>query len=489
MLLRRSAVAVVLLCSGLLAVTIPSRAAQHRSRSLPVTCSSPAARQLFRQAMADFENLRTEQALAEWRKAAQQDPNFAQADILVAYLTQNPAEEISALAKAKELEPKVTPGERLLIEWLGGVREGRYVPAIAAMNDLLAMYPHDRRVAFLAGRWLIQQGRYDHGELLLEHAISLYPSYPAAINELGYAYVYNGEFQKATTMMQKYVALQPSQPNPQDSYAEILRLSGDFAGALQHYRKALQLDPKFASSQLGLADTYALMGDEEKARQEYQKAIALADGEGERLQYELQQAATYVRERRYVQADQAYRALAQEAHREGFDRMEAEAYRSMGMYQPLVASAMKSLDQAEKALHDHHISQSGQEEEQALILKVRVSRALQAGDQPTALQAMRQLQGMAAASRSDVVQRSFHAAAGALAMAQKNFTEAVANLEEDQNNPLSLQLLWQAYQKTGAHEDTAVLRADMAALNDPTLEQALVDPQLRASLGAVAAHP
>jgi hypothetical protein len=113
---------------------------------------------------------------------------------------------------------------------------------------------------------------------------------------------------------------------------------------------------------------------------------------------------------------------------------------------------------------------------------------VQAGDQKTALQRVRQLQAMAATSRSQVVQRSFHAAAGALAMAQKSYTQAVANLEEDQNNPLSLQLLWQAYQKTGAREDTAVLRADMAALNDPTLEQALVDPQLRASLGVVAAH-
>ena len=486
--LRRSAVAVMLLCSGVLAVTIHARAARHRSRLLPITSSSPAALKTFQQAMVDMENLRTEQALAEWRTAAQQDPNFAQAEILVAYLTQNPAEEMSALAKAKDLEPKVTPGERLLIQWLSGVREGRYVPAIAAMNDLLAMYPHDRRIAFLAGRWLIQQARYDHGELLLEHAISLYPNYPAAINELGYACAYNGEFQKATAMMQKYVALQPAQPNPQDSYAEILRLSGDFAGALQHYRQALQLDPKFASSQLGLADTYALMGDESKARQEYQKAIPLADGEGERLQYGMQEAATFVRERRYVQADHAYRALAEEAHRQGFARVEAEAYRSMALYQPLVSSAMNSLDQAEKALQDRRISQSDVESEKALILRVRVKRALQGGDQKTALEAMRQLQSMAATSRSQVVQRSFHAAAGALALAQKNYTEAVANLEEDQNNPLSLQLLWQAYQKTGAHEDFAVLRADMAALNDPTLEQALVDPQLRASLGAVT-HP
>jgi hypothetical protein len=105
------------------------------------------------------------------------------------------------------------------------------------------------------------------------------------------------------------------------------------------------------------------------------------------------------------------------------------------------------------------------------------------------VESVQQLQTMAASSRSEVVQRSYHAAAGALAMAQAKYTQAVAHLEEDQNNPLSLELLWQANAKTGAREEAQALRSDMAALNDPTLEQALVDPRLRASLSGVAAHP
>lgn len=488
--LRRSALVAVLLCSGALAVTGQSTAAHpSRGKLLPITTSSPAARKLFQKAMVNMEDLRTEWALAGWRAAARKDPNFAQAEILVAYLTQDPAEEMAALARARELEPRVTPGEKLLIEWLSGVRQSRYVPAIAAMNDLLAMYPKDRRIAFLAGRWMIQQGRYDHGEMLLEQAIALYPNYPAAVNELGYAYAYNSEFPKALAMMEKYVDLQPTEPNPQDSYAEILRLSGNFIGALEHYRKALELDPNFVSSQVGIADTYALMGDEDQARHEYEKAIAVADGEGPRLQYGLQEAATYVRERRYVQADQAFRALADEAHRQGFGRVEADAYRSLAMYEPQVSAAMKSLDQAEKALQDHQVSQSDREQEHALILGVRARRALLAGDQAAALKSVQQLQTMAASSRSEVVQRSYHAAAGALALAQGKYTQAVAHLEEDQNNPLSLELLWRAYGKTGAREEAQALRSNMAALNDPTLEQALVGPQLRARLSGVAAHP
>jgi tetratricopeptide (TPR) repeat protein len=484
--LRGSALVVVLLCGGAFASARHFPARRPHPKLLPITTSSPAARKLFQQAMLNMEDLRLEQALAGWREAVKKDPRFAQAEILVAYLTQDPAEEISALDAAKELEPRVTPGEKLLIEWLSGVRQGRYVPAIAAMNDLLAMYPRDRRVAFLAGRWLIQQGRYDYGEVMLERAIALYPDYPAAVNELGYAYAYNGEFKKAIATMEKYVALQPSEPNPQDSYAEILRLAGDYSGALEHYRKALELDPNFVSSQLGLADTYALMGDEDQARHEYDKAIAVADGEGARLQYGLQEAATYVRERRYVEADQAFRALAAEAHSAGFARVEADAYRSMALYEPQLPAAMSSLDQAAEALQDHQLSASDREEEQAMIAAARARRALAAGQQKVAAAAVQQLAEMAQASRSRVVQRCYHASAGALAMAQGKYTEAVAHLQEDQNNPLSLQLLWQAYEKTGVREEAQALRSDLAALNNPTLEQALVDPQLRASLSAAA---
>jgi lipopolysaccharide biosynthesis regulator YciM len=120
---------------------------------------------------------------------------------------------------------------------------------------------------------------------------------------------------------------------------------------------------------------------------------------------------------------------------------------------------------------------------------VRARRELQSSDRTAAVKSVLQLQTLAASSRSEVVQRSYHAAAGALAMGQGNYTQAVAHLEEDQNNPLSLELLWQAYEKTGAREQAAALRSDVAALNDPTLEQALVGPQLRASLSRAAAHP
>src|SRR5438045_5652472 len=101
------------------------------------------------------------------------------------------------------------------------------------------------------------------------------------------------------------------------------------------------------------------MGEQDKARQEYDIAIVGADSEGDRLEYAMQSAATYVREHRYVEADQAFRSVANEADKEGFARIEAAAWRSMAMYQPQFAAALGDAEQAEQALRDaHSISKS-----------------------------------------------------------------------------------------------------------------------------------
>jgi tetratricopeptide (TPR) repeat protein len=227
---------------------VPGWARTHApSNQMPVSTRSGPARRLFERAMADLEALRTQQAVDGWRAATKADAQFAQAFVLIGYLTTNPAEESWALARAQQLASKASPGEQLLISWICGVRAGNTVPAIAAMNDLLSMYPDDRRVAFLAGRWLVTRQRYEQAEMLLERAVAAHPDYPAAINELGYAYAYGGHFRKAFAMMERYISLEPANPNPQDSYAEILRHSGDFKGALQHYGEALKLDPSLSA--------------------------------------------------------------------------------------------------------------------------------------------------------------------------------------------------------------------------------------------------
>jgi tetratricopeptide (TPR) repeat protein len=452
------------------------------SATLPVTTSSPAARKEFERAMVDLEALRRADALNDLRAAIKRDPKFAQAQILISHLTHDPDEQGAARARAEQLAAQVTPGERLLIRWLSGVQENSYVPAISAMNDLLAMYPKDHRTAFLAGRWLVHQRRYAQGIFVLEHAVALFADYPAAINELAYAYAFSGNFEKASALMERYVQLQPDQPNPYDSYGEILRAAGQYDAALDKYRMAIRVDPTFGS-EFGVADTFAVMGREEEARSEYAKALVFVTSESDRVEYELQSALTWIRENNHKQVDKSLHEVARHAHAVGLAKIEAEANRIMAMSAPDYKDASHHLKAAEHALDEGHlISKSDREEERALVLAVAARRAAQNKSMEAAAKTVAQLEGMASRSRSQAIQLAYHSAAGAVLVEQGNYAEAIPHLQEDTENPESLLLLWKSYRQTGAQEDAKILAARLSGMNEPTVEQALVVPQFRVEL-------
>jgi len=239
-----------------------------------------------------------------------------------------------------------------------------------------------------------------------------------------------------------------------------------------------------------VADTYALMGKETDARDEYERAIVFAGSESDKVQRELQSAITWIREDNHKQAEKALGNVAKHAHAAGLARWEAEAYRILALYEPDFKAAMRDLQEAQNALQGQRtISASDRDEELASILSVRAKRAATAQDFDSAAKTVQQLQGMAANSRSQVIQVCFHAAAGAVLVAQRKFAEAIPHLEENPSDPMSMQLLWRAYASTGATADAEAVAARLAALNVPTVEQAFVVPQFRASLVSQAGQP
>jgi tetratricopeptide (TPR) repeat protein len=482
----------VVLCSAAFAEVkaSPARAAHGTvPNKLPVTTVSAQARHRFERAMHNQEDMRRDDALQDLRAAVKSDAHFAQALILISYLSHNPEEQRATRIRAKQLVSRVTPAERLLIRWLAGVQENNYLPAIAAMNDLLMKYPKDQRLAFLAGGWLVSQERYRQAVVVLERAVSLDPDYPAALNELGYAYAFSGDFEKGFAAMERYVALEPDQPNPHDSYGEILRLAGKFDAALEQYRMSIRIDPHFGS-ELGVADTYALMGREDDARREYARAAVFVSSESDKVEYELQSAATWIRENNRKQAERVLRDVAKHARTAGLARLEAEAHRILAMYATDHKTAVKEVQAAQTALQERRgISRSDRDEEQARIFRVLATRSAEAQAKESAASAVTQLENMAQNSRSQVIQLCYHAAVGATLIAEEKYAEAIPHLEEDSSDPLSMRLLWRAYGSTGAGDLAEALATRLAALNVPTIEQALVVPQFRASLVSQSHQP
>jgi len=479
--MRRSiCVLIVLIGLGFAAPMYAHHLKQAATASMPVTTSSAQARSLYEKGMQDYENLYLERCNDDWRAAVKADPNLAVAWAWIAFNSSDPKEITSAREQAKALASKATPGEKLMVSWVVKVQEGDFIGGIAAMNDLLEMYPKDKHLLYLAGNWLMGENGDEQARRIMEKALALDKNYPAALNDLAYLYARNREFAKAFADMDRYVALLPNEPNPQDSYGELLRMSGNFEGSLQHYRAALKIDPDFVTSQAGLGDTYAVMGNQEQARIEYDKAIRYAHNEADRLTYGMQKATTWVREGKFDEADKLLQEIAQTAHAKEQDLQEAQAYRQAAEYQADDNAALKYLQSAEESLgHRSTISKGDKDEEVSRILRNRAVRAAHAGNPALADASLKQLEAMAAGSRNRVIQSSYNGAAGTLLIDQKKFDEAITFLEEDQDNPFTMQLLVQAYYQTNQSDKLHEIEAKLRGTNVATMEQAVVVPAVR----------
>ncbi len=451
-----------------------------QSATMPVTTSSAKARELWDKGVTDYENLYLERCNEDWRAAVKEDPSLAVAWAWIAFNSGDPQEVSDARAKAKALAPKLNPGEQLMVAWISKVQEGDFLGGITAMNDMLEMYPRDKHLLYLAGNWLMGEDGNEQAQRIMEKALAIDKNFPAALNDLAYIDARNRQFAKALAAMDRYVAMLPKEPNPQDSYGELLRMSGNFEGALVHYRAALKIDPDFVSSQLGLGDTYAFMGNQEQARVEYDKAIRFAHTEADRFTYGMQKAMTYVRDGNYAAADKEFLEIAETAHAKEHDLQEAQALRHMAEYQADDNVALKHLKLAEESLsHRSTISASDRDEELSRILRNLAVRAAHAGNQSLADKSLQQLEAMANGSRNRVIQASYHGAAGTLLMDQKKYEEAIAQLEEDHDNPFTMELLVQAYYQTMQTEKLHEVEARLRGTNVPTMEQALVVPAAR----------
>src|SRR5215813_5518824 len=453
-------------------ITTADPPANGSARVVPVTTKSAEARDLYIHAMVKLENLHGEEALQDLRKAVALDPDFALANVIISFPTidpiVDPAEQVSAREKANAAKSKVSRGEQLIIDWITNTTEGHMVPAIQAMNEVLDEYSNDKHLAWLAGVWMENQQQWKRAIPIFERAIKLDSDFAAPLNEVAYCYARYRMYDKAFDAMQRYIGLLPNEANPQDSYAEILRMGGKFEDALIHYHASLKIDPGFVESQLGIADTYALMGDQVRARSEYAIAIQHARSKSQAANWTMNAAVSYLREKNFSGADAAFRAAARQAHQNDLAVQEAEAYRMMAAYQTDGPAALQLLKKGEEVLKEKHtIAASVLQEELALVLRERATRAARDGKFSLAVTTLQRLQKMAESSQDQNIQLAYDGAAGAVLVAQGKYEEAVPHLESDDRNPLSIRLMITVYRKQGVADLAEQTAKILAAWNEP----------------------
>jgi len=446
---------------------------------LPLTTRSPEAARLFDEGLHLRYDYHTEQALVKWREATIKDPDFAQAWAYIVWLGLDPGEVKQAAEKAQLASRSVTPGEKLLVKWMVSTNEGRFLDAIAAMNDLLAMYPRDSQLNYEAGLWLQSQGDYEGAAKFTRRALEIDPNFAGALNTLAYDLALMHEYDQAILYLKRYVEAEPNDPNPRDSLAEILQQAGRLEESLAEYREALKLDPKFYTSQLGLGNDYALLGKKDRAREEYAKALPMALTPQDRLDCQIQSAITYAREDNVQQARVELRAVLAEATKLHLSAYRSSIHQYLALLAESRAAAFQHLDEAEAVLQGPGMSGKGRSGLLAHTLRMRARLAAEDGKLEMARAAVLRLQKMVLTNRSNAVERTYHGANGALLAAESKTGAAIEELREDPAWPFSMAKLAELQAASGNAEDAAATRAGLKADYGTTLEDWLVVRRFR----------
>ena len=164
---------------------------------ITVSTKSPQARAYFEQGLAECQTLHLREGFALWRKAEKADPDFALVHILLSNFSRDPAERVSEREKALASRRFASREEQLVIDWLSNSSQGRWVPAIQAMNEALEKYGNHKMVVRLGGMWLDGQRQWSRSIGLYQQALQLDPKFGDAWNSLAYCYARTGDFDKA----------------------------------------------------------------------------------------------------------------------------------------------------------------------------------------------------------------------------------------------------------------------------------------------------
>jgi cytochrome c-type biogenesis protein CcmH/NrfG len=451
---------------------------------LPITTSSPEAAKLFEEGLRLRLKFRWEEALAKWREATRKDPSFAQAWIYIVWTAQDPVEVKQAVEQAQLASQHVTSGEKLLSQWRLSTYRGDLVVAIAAMNDLLAMYPRDAGLNVQAGLWLIHQGEYAPAVEFLKRALEVDPNFAVALNVMGYDLAAMHRYDKAIPYLKRYAELEPNEPNPHDSLGEILQKAGRLEESLAEYREALRLEPNFPTAQRGLGDDYALLGKESRAREEYAKTPPImVFAPTHALECETESAITYAREGNLTQARVQLAVVLEQATKLQINNCRSFINQDLALLAESPAAAFQHLEQAEAVLQvPGAMSEEDGIEQLARTLRIRARMAAEAGDLAMASAAVAGLNKMLQDTHSNAVERAYNGAHGALLAAQSKIAAAIEALQEDPEDPFSLAKLAELQAASGDArdaEDAAEIRTRLKTDYGTDLEDWLVVRRFR----------
>jgi tetratricopeptide (TPR) repeat protein len=420
---------------------------------VPVSTKSEEARKLYDEGLVLFDQIRFHDARQKFQQAAAKDPDFAMAHYQLAITSPTNKETVAHTKQAVALAGKASEGERLAILGLQANVNGDPAKALEYAKEAVQKYPDDERarqnLAFAYGGQQQNEKAVDE----LNKAIELNPQFSTAYNSLGYAYRLVNKNADAEKAFKKYIELVPNDPNPYDSYAELLMKTGRFDESVAQYRKALAIDPHFINSHFGIAGDLMYQGKHDQALAEAQKIADEARNDGDR------RFAFFTKTVVYADQGKTDQALKEMEKQYAFDSkigdpsQMAQDATTIGVI--LLAGgkpdqAQKRFQQALDLQSNSNLSAEAKEDAKLAHHYYLGRVALAKNDLVTAKSEAGEYLKGAEAKQNEGRIRGAHELAGAIALKEKNFDQAVSELEQaSQQDPYVVYLLAQAYQGKG----------------------------------------
>jgi tetratricopeptide (TPR) repeat protein len=459
--------------------TAATSAAPESGGKIPVTTKSEDARKEFLQGRELSEKLLAQDSVQHFDKAIALDPEFASAELARANAAGTAKEFFEHLNKAVALADKASEGERLLIFASQAGANGETVKQKEYLERLVAAYPNDERAHFNLGAFEFAQQDYPQAIEHLKRAPELAPNYSLAYNMLGYAYRQAGDYANAEQAFRKYIELIPNDPNPYDSYAELLLKMGKFDESIAQYRKALMIDPHFVPSHFGIAADLLYMGKPADANAELQKMADLARNDGE-LRTALFGMAVVASDSgkldRAVQAMDKEYAVAEKKNDVAAMAADLQAKGNIIAEMAKYDVAAQQFDRSLQMVESSSLSQEIKDNAKLLHHYNLCALAIGKMDYATAKTHAEEYRQGAEASKNPAQLKLAHELAGRIALAQKNYDDAITELEQaNQQDPRNLYRLGQAYQAKGDKDKAQKFFAEAAGFNSlPALNYAFV---------------
>jgi protein O-GlcNAc transferase len=184
----------------------------------------------------------------------------------------------NAILKARD-EAVAQPKSAQAAGNLGMILEAHtlYLPAASAFQRAVRLDPKDFAWRYYLALCLEKNGKLDEALASVSEGLKIRPDYAPATLKRAELLLKLGRFPEGAAALEPYLAKNPGSPMALYYLGRVKFAQQDFSAADDLYRRAIQAWPTLGSAWFGLAETSKRLGRREQIEQDYQRAETYKD--------------------------------------------------------------------------------------------------------------------------------------------------------------------------------------------------------------------